>query len=260
MHNKLFLLSWLIFLLFPIRCIAAIDNTYCRTYRLGWHFYCDSQPQTTSPAKISKRSPAEYQQQLKQVQQILEQKKARAVIEPTEDNLIDYIRYQNLLANQAGYFSDQWRRVMWSHPELDYTQFRPVSTVGKQTWLEGRHEQEITNLAKINQRYGLFFVYSTTCPYCQKYGEILANLRQKYQLNIVGVSVNGEFLPNWQGNSVILSNQLQKLNITLNRIPITLLFDNEQQSVIVVGYGLLTQDELISRLYILTNIGVGGDY
>ena len=56
--------------------------------------------------------------------------KAKAILEPTSDNIIAYVRYQREQLDRASTFADVWERAIWQHPDLDYTLQRPVSTLG----------------------------------------------------------------------------------------------------------------------------------
>ena len=85
-------------------------------------------------------------------------------------------------------------------------------------------------------------------------------IKQEFNISIIGITLDGKFLPNWEHNSKIYNNELARLNIPINSIPITLLYNNKLKQITVIGYGLLTRDELISRIYLLTNKQVGEDY
>jgi conjugal transfer pilus assembly protein TraF len=283
--NRIFLLS-LFFFCLQHHPLYAYTRKYCEDNRLGWHFYCEDEPLQTTPTPLNREKPKDsnqkdkdnsqtkkdnqenkqpnnkqsYTQQLKELQEMVEETKAKAVLEPTEQNLEEYMRLQMKLLNQASLFSDVWRRVLWVTPELDYTQQRPVSSVGKQVWSADRENREINTLKNINKRYGIFFIYSSTCSYCQRYSQILYDLKQQYKVEIIGISIDGNFLPLWETNSFVNTGQLEQLNIDYSTVPVTILYDNLTNSTISIGYGLMTQDELINRIYVITQTKPGEDY
>jgi conjugal transfer pilus assembly protein TraF len=242
-------------------------SSFCKENRLGWKFYCDdevekvqqkTQQKDNKPQQVQQNKT--YTERLEEYKKELEEKKAKAVLEPTEDNIKDYMRFQMMTVDNAGLFSDVWRRIIWKNPELDYTQQRPVSAVGKEVWSSNRNIQVTNTLKNINSRYGVFFIYSSTCPYCQKYAQILYDLKQQHNIEIKGVSIDGAFLPLWEKNSFANRGQLEQLGINYNTVPVTVLYDNFQQIIIPVGYGLMTQDEVMERIYILTQKKVGEDF
>ena len=81
-----------------------------------------------------------------------------------------------------------------------------------------------------------------------------------YNLEIKGISIDGNFLPLWENNSFINQGQLEQLKVNYKTVPVTILYDNLTNSAIVVGYGLMTHDELMSRIYLITKIQTGEDY
>jgi conjugal transfer pilus assembly protein TraF len=240
-------------------------SSYCKENKLGWKFYCDDEQKQTTIMKdkidnTQNNSFQSYRLELTNLQNELEEIKAKAVLYPTETNIKEYMVFQQRLLNQAGLFSDVWRRAVWKNPELDYTQQRPVTALGKEIWTENRLEQTANVLKNINERYGIFFVYSPTCPYCQKYSQILYNLKQVYNIEIRGISIGGGFLPLWERESFVNNGQLEQLGIDYSVVPVTVLYDNLSQQIVTVGYGLMTQDEVMERIYVLTQTKVGEDY
>jgi conjugal transfer pilus assembly protein TraF len=182
----------------------------------------------------------------------LDELKAKAVLEPTQENIEQYMGLQLLVLNQGSLFADIWRRTLWQNPELDYTKDKPTSSIGRNLYKENRINMEINTLKNINKRYGIFFVYMSTCPYCQKYGQILQDLKQLYEIEIRGISIDGIFLPNWEKDSFINNGQLQSMGLNITTVPATILYDNIENKIVPAGYGLMTADELIERIYILT--------
>ena len=59
----------------------------------------------------------------------LEESRAVAILEPTPDNVAAYLYLQQESLQRAATFSDVFRRVVWSTPELDYTLTRPVGAL-----------------------------------------------------------------------------------------------------------------------------------
>src|SRR3546814_17419766 len=66
----------------------------------------------------------------------LDELKARAILEPSEQNVTAYIRFQREQLDRASTFSDVWHRTMWQNPELDYTLQRPVRSEARRVGKE----------------------------------------------------------------------------------------------------------------------------
>lgn len=270
--NKKIILLFILFIFHNLNKIYAEDKTffkknkYCYENNLGWKFYCDEeikneeQEKQQKPEQNKNGQNKTYLEKLSELQKEVEEAKAKAVLEPSEENLKNYMYIQQRVVDRASYFSDVWRRVLWATPELDYTQKRPVSNAGKNVWEKDRENKIFNVLKNINKRYGIFFIYSTTCGFCQKYSQILYDLKQQYSLEIKGISIDGRFLPNWENNSFINKGQLEQLKVDYSTVPITILYDNLTNLIVPIGYGLMTQDEIKQRIYVLTQTKIGEDY
>lgn len=231
--------------------------------RLGWNFYCDpdapppDQPtEATPPAAVAPEDP---RQGIKEIQDKLDWLKAEAILRPTPENIAAYIRYQQEQIERASTFSDQWRRVVWQSPDLDYTVRKPINTLGKQMWKDDRLSATQATLATLGERYGLFFFYAGNCLYCHAYSPVLKALSEKYGLDVVAVSLDGGALPEWP-NALRDQGQSAAFGLAGKPVPATLLFDNATKQVVEVGYGLMSQSELEDRIYVLTQLQVGQDY
>jgi len=235
---------------------------YCSEYGLGWNFYCQDEKEKESSNKkeqSSSKNQDDYAEKLAHIKKTLEEKKAKAVIYPTEDNIKDYMAYQKTVMDRSGVFADQWRRVLWKTPDLDYTLKRPVSKVGKESWIDERNKDVASTIRHINDRYGVFFLFSSTCPHCHRYSPILKSFQEKYGITIMPVSMDGGGLPEW-GNFMVNTGQIARMGITETAVPQTLLFDKETRQVLTVGTGVMSHSELEERIYAITKLEVGSDF
>ncbi len=241
------------------------NSSYCQEYGLGWHFYCQDdkekeQPLTTNDSRLTTNNTQEdYKKKLELIKQTLEDKKAKAVIYPTEANLKDYMNYQKMVMDKSSKFADVWRRTLWTTPELDYTQFRPTAKMAKEAWIDKRNSDVSETIKNINDRYGIFFIFRGDCSYCHKYAPILKSFQEKYQITIMPVSMDGGQLPNWQ-KFRINKGQVEKMGLTTQAVPATILFDKETRKFIPIGFGVLSHSELEERIYAITELEVGNDF
>lgn len=237
---------------------------YCLENNLGWKFYCDDEiseeVQKPNDKKENINDGKSYIDELGKLREQLEETKAKAVLYPTEENVIYYMYLQKMMFDRASLFSDVWRRILWANPELDYTQKRPTSNLGKKVWFIDREKRAMETLRNVNKNYGIFFIYSTSCKFCAEYSKILLDFKRIHNIEIKGISIDGKFLPDWGKDSFTNDGQLEQLGIDYSIVPITVLFDTPNQTIIPVGYGLMTHDEIIERIYIITRTKLGEDY
>jgi len=237
---------------------VAGGDLYCRR-QLGTWFYCDkpkARPQSASPSQAPAQSA---DARLKAIGQQLDELKARAILEPTTQNVIAYVRFQREQLDRSSTFADVWQRALWQTPDIDYTLQRPVSTVGKRAWLDNRSAERQAALARLSQRYGIFYFYAQSCAACEIQSPILKSVGDSNRLSIVAVSMDGgpnRTFPNY----VVDSGQRARMGLHDRATPALVLFDTVTKRAIPIGTGLMAADEIIDRIFVLTNTKPGSDF
>lgn len=242
--------------LMVIFCASMAYSDYCSDKGLGWHFYCDpNEEKLEVKTKERRETNAEVMARLGEVKRELEERKARAVLTPTEENIRDYIAYHNQQLDRAEKFSEVWERVLWKRPELDFSVKAPQSIAGNDV-LDGLKKEKLNKvLSKFTQRYGLFFFYSSKCSFCHKYSGILKIFSDFHKINVMAISLDGGILPEWP-NSVIDRGESVKMGMAGKPVPATILFDSHTKDVIPVGFGLLSVVEIEERIVKLIGEGL----
>lgn len=236
---------------------SAGDPFYCGERRLGTWFYCD--PARRAPKDIPVSPPVPAAEQLAAVRAALDELKARAILNPSEENVVAYVRFQREQLDRASTFSDVWQRAIWQHPDMDYTLQRPVSTLGKRTWIDNRKADRDAVLTRLGERYGLFYFYAQSCAACDVAGPILRSVADSHRLTVMAVSMDGgpsKDFPNY----LVDSGQRERMGIPGKETPALVLFDTVTKRTIPVGYGILSADEIMDRIFTLTNTTVGSDF
>jgi conjugal transfer pilus assembly protein TraF len=238
--------------------LASFYKQTCEEQGLGWHFYCDRQKAEIDKEdnkKILSQSQAETAN--KTVEDLKKQHDTllnTAIIFPTEENIKKYLAFNLENLNRSSFFAESAQRAIWQTPDLNYNLKRPVNSVGKRTWIDEQSKKKKDTALSLNLRYGVFFFYRGDCPYCHAYSPVLRSFADTYDIEIKGVSLDGKILKEFP-NSIIDSGQASKLGI--NAVPATILFDKQTQEVIPVGYGALSQEELLQQIYVLTKTKPG---
>ena len=242
-------------------------GAHCDRGELGWHFYCDapvqSQPDpnaVTPPPQPNtdtiEPSPEDRIEALQATERTL---RYRAVLEPTEENLLAFMRFRNEQLERAAYFSDVHRRLIWQHPELDYTLERPTGQLAKAAWSDARTVAQQDTLATLNERYGLLFFFRGDCGPCHTFSPILREFSDRHGLEVLAVSLDGGVLPHWP-NAVVDTGQARTLGVAGKPTPALVLVDKALGRTVPVSHGVLSQDALAERIYVLTQLEVGDDY
>ena len=234
------------------------DGFYCGERRLGQWFYC-VKPKPPEVAASPEAPEASATERMAAITRQLDELKARAILEPTDANIIAYVRFQREQLDRASTFSDTWQRALWQNPDIDYTLQRPVNTVAKRAWLDLRKADRDRVLTSLGQRYGLFYFFAQSCAACDIFSPILRSVAESHRIAVVAVSMDGgpnrEF-PNYK----VDSGQRARMGLTGNETPALVLYDTATRRTIPVGYGILSADEIMDRIFTLTNTKPGSDY
>lgn len=244
---------------------AAEDKPkWCDLQKLGWHFYCDpdkEEPAAQPPsAPAAQPAPKTARERVAAIREELEEARAEMVLNPRDPAAVArYIALQRQTLDRASDVSDTWRRVIWQSPELDYSLERPVGTMAKRTWLDQRRAAEDRTIRSLNERYGVFFFFASNCVYCHAFSPIMRNFADKYGVSVMAVSVDGGTLPEWP-EAVRDTGQMARFGLSEKPVPAVVLYDTKANQLIEVGYGVLSQQDLEERIFVLTQVEIGHDY
>ena len=140
--------------------------------------------------------------------------------------------------------------VVWATPELDPTVTgRPVNAKALEVF---DHEQALarTNtVAQLAQTHALLFFFRSDCPYCHQFAPQLADFEAKFGLKIVPISVDGGALPEFRSPRV--DNGIAR-TLDVRQVPALFLAEPRGGKITPIGYGVLSESELLERIYVVT--------
>jgi conjugal transfer pilus assembly protein TraF len=246
-----------IIILPEITFAASFYHQNCQNQNLGWNFYCDKEQQQTKEQnqELTQQNQAELAN--KEIERLRKEHDSllnTAIIFPSEENVKKYLAFNLTNLNRSSFFAETAQREIWQNPDLNYNLKRPVNSIGKRTWIDEQNQKQKQTVLSLNSRYGIFFFYRSDCPYCHAYSPVLKDFANRYHLKIKAVSLDGGLLKEWQ-DSIIDSGQAAKLGISA--VPATVLFDKQNQNIIPIGFGALSQEELLQQIYALTQTKPG---
>jgi len=237
---------------------AGQDPFYCGDRKLGTWFYCDK-PREKHEAQDRATPGPTAMDRLGLITKRLDELRAKAILEPTTQNVSSYIRYQREQLDRASNFADTWQRTLWQDPTLDYTLQRPVNTLGKDAWLSQRKNDQQNTMASLSKRYGIFYFYSGECGACEAFSPVIRQISDQYNLTVLPVSMDGGANPYFK-HFVVNSGQYEKMGLLGGMVPALVLFDTVTKQPIPIGYGVMAADEVMDRIFRLTSVKVGSDF
>jgi conjugal transfer pilus assembly protein TraF len=222
---------------------VAHANSVFVLHQQGWHWY-----ETREETRVDEGNAAivhDPKAVLHQVTEQVEQLRAQAILQPTVENVAKYIAVQNQVTANAALFSKVWQTVLWQKPWLNYRLTRPTDQVGQAIWQQTQAKARDALLHNAAKTLGLVFVFSDTCPYCQRFAPTLKAVTTRYPFSVLPVSVTGKGLPAYphpvvdEGFSTALGVQ---------QVPALFLVEPTQNQVYLVSLGLQSEKNIIARL------------
>ncbi|MEP9404501.1 conjugal transfer protein TraF [Sphingomonas sp. VNH70] len=238
---------------------AGDDSFYCRERKLGQWFYCTKPRTAPRPPAQAATPTTSAAERLAAIARQLDELKAKAILEPTEANIIAYVRFQREQLDRASTFSDTWQRALWQNPDIDYTLQRPVGTLGKRAWTDNRTADRTRVLATLGQRYGIFYFYAGSCTACDVFAPILRSVADTHRMSVMAVSMDGTPSRQFPG-AVVDRGQRARMGVPGTANPALVLFDTQTRQTMPIGFGIMSADEIMERIFVLTNTKVGSDY
>jgi len=226
---------------------GQILNSYWIRNREGWFWYREPPlpaPKSPRPLVASMRPPelADFEA----MQKRLDDLKRVAVMNPTETNLLAYMRYQRMVMNKSEVFAEHWQRLVWTVPELDYgLSGRPTNSMAIAAFDEQRDERQAQAVRALSGTHGLLFIFRSDCPYCHRLAPILKRFEQEFGMVVFPVSLDGGGLPEYPKPQ--LDNGIaSRLNASI--VPALYLTAPSKREIRPVGFGLMALSDLIERI------------
>jgi len=224
-----------------------ISATYWLRKREGWFWYQDP-PAPEKTRKTTAQAPLRPQELVafEAMQKSLEDLKRVAVMNPTDANLLAYMRYQRAIMNKSEVFADRWQKLVWTTPDLDYSlKGRPTNSIAIGVYDEQQRDRQAQTIRALAATHGLLFIFRSDCPYCHRFAPILKRFEQEYGITVFPVSLDGKGLPEYP-NPQPDNGIAARLNASM--VPALYLTAPSRRDIRPVGFGVMALTELVERI------------
>lgn len=241
------------------RCDANKPNWYCdfEDAKRPPIQSTPAPPQTTHKADPSRRIELKDIKTAEQLRQELKRREDLAVMYPTDRNMKDYLELWQVTQEKGALFADNWRRVVWQNPSLDYAQKRPVNNSAIKIYDENRIQNEEQQLKILAREHGLIFFFRSDCPYCHAMAPTIKMLSDKYGIEVLAVSVDGIGLPEFPNPR---DGRTQAAAWGIERVPALFIGSKQTGDRAPVGFGMMALSEIVNRLFVLTGTKPGDNF
>ena len=238
---------------------AAGDESWHGRQREGWFWY-RAAPAAENEA-LAVEPPGEggagiYPQldavidpeaELERVRREVAETVTRAVLQPSEENLLAYLQTMEEVLGRARLAADHHKRVLWRHPRFDRAVKRPsTSPLGALAWKRGLGEDLKRSLGKLAESYGLYFFVSGSCPYCEVMAPAVLSFAKRHDFALVTVSLDGG-APAQFPDFEYAPELARELGVAT--VPAVFLVEGSTGAATPVLYGVASIEEIERRLY-----------
>lgn len=211
-------------------------------------------PKTAATPPKKKLESLEDVKSAEDLRELLKAKEDKAIMMPTEENVKDYLEVWQVTQEKASMFADQWQRVVWKNPKLDYSIEHPTSTFGLNIKKEEKAVLKDSAMQDIAQKHGIIFFFRSDCPYCHATSKVIKEMEQRYGLEVVAATLDGGGLPEYPNYRD--GRKLGK-EWGVDVVPALFIADKETAEHAPIGFGAMSMSEIVDRMYQLTNVSVG---
>lgn len=240
---------------------AATSNSPYSRSNSGWHFYeppkkkpqkpieepvAPSLPQlppSVEPSKPAGPAPlsAEW------IKQSLPRYQMMALDDPSPRN-VELVAYlERLSIDKAERYAQARQRVVVSNPALDEFARSPLTGVQRDAADTRMSVAKQAAIAQIAQRAGLWYFFSSTCPYCAKQDPILDRFQARTGVSILPISLDGGPLASRASKQYVV-NQGQAQQLGVMTTPTLVVADTATGKLMNLAAGLRTISEIEERL------------
>lgn len=174
-----------------------------------------------------------------------------AVINPTEHNVYAFHKFKAEMLDQSQRFTAVSQRVVWQSPDIDFNNINPFVSFAQTDIRNASYQGERDQVAAIAQEYGLLFFYRSDCSYCHIQAPVLADLAQRFGIQVIPVSLDGGPIPgfaNWRPDNGIARQVSAGRGIEVT--PTLYLVSRRTQEAIMLGSGVMGQDDIVRRILV----------
>lgn len=233
----------------------------CDVKKPNW--YCDEEapgPQGAAPIAPSVGTKPMAPKDIRTAEELRQELKRRedlAVMNPSDENLKRYLELWQLTQEKGAVFADNWRRVVWQNPELDYSLKRPANNAAIKTYDQGRDTAEEEHLRMLAKEHGLIYFFRSDCPYCQAMAPTVRMLTERYGIEVLGVSVDGGALPEFPHPR---DGRAHAAAWGIERVPALFIGSRSSGDHAPIGFGMMALSEIVNRIFVLTGTRPGDNF
>lgn len=178
----------------------------------------------------------------------LEQALKLAYQVPSDENLIKFITLRNKIVDRSYNFGLRLKQVSLLHPELDKLTTYPTNHLAKDLYIAEKRKLVEEKISALANKYGLFYIFSSKCPYCHAFAPTVKNFANKFGWKVLPITLD-QSIPDFP--KAQLDNGItRKLNIV--QLPTLIAVEPIEGKTIPIAVGIISEEQLIEQIDLLT--------
>ncbi|GIU41084.1 conjugal transfer protein TraF [Shewanella colwelliana] len=173
-----------------------------------------------------------------------------AISNPTSENLGAYYAAQRVMLDMSSKFANSTKDFFAKEANwLSEEHRRPTESFMLSKFKRDLLKAQKPVIEKISKQAGLWFFFSSTCPYCLKQLPIIKILEEQYGLNVLYVSLDGGIIPTIPQNKTVIDHDgrvARDFNVTTT--PTTYLVSNDASKFEIVSNGVASLPKIQTSL------------
>ncbi len=239
---------------------ASSDDSFYKTREKGWFWYETNPEPEPEPKVIPPQLPINKPSETNQEKMVeinaewlkanLPELKMKAINSPTKENLGAFFAAQRLMLDMASRFSDKSSEYFRTSGNfLSEEHRRPTESYMLSKFKRDREVQAKPVLEKIGMKGGLWFFYSSTCPYCAKQLPIMKALANVFKVEVLYVSLDGGLLPGIPKDKVVFDTSGKAAaDFNIQVTPTTVLVSKNADTFKVISLGAASLTKLQTHI------------
>lgn len=205
----------------------------------GWYWH--EQSQTEDEAQEQPELQLAPQQQLQQIQQKFEDSKARAVLNPTLENVREFLKTQKEMVDKASEFSRVAELAILSDSSLTYEGVNSNNAANNIAY--NLHKENTKQVVKdLGHDYGLLLFVKPDCQFSAEMKKVVEHIYIEHGFEFSEIEVMAD-----------TRNAELAARLGVERFPSVYAYNPEQDLMIPLSYGLISVAELEHNIAKITD-------
>ena len=230
----------------------------------GFNWYPDPREELPpEKAKPEEKKPKTIYEMttLEEVKKELERLKGEAVINPTEKNVLSFLRAQNYVMDKASLFADVSRRVVWANPDVNYAARSPTASFARDKEKERTDVKRNENLKALAETHAIVFFARSDCDFCHDQAPVMRAFGTRTGIPILAISLDGKPIPYFPeakpDNGIAM---MASGGNGIQIVPAIFLVDRKTQQMTPLGTGVIAAEDLAERIRVVTTTTPGQEF